>query len=66
MPVFEADIGIFQVGEKDIGVRSSRRAGRPVRQMLGWWSLFDAFVDEMAVNRWDRLAKGLGRLFLLQ
>ena len=66
MPVFEANIGIFQVGEKEIGVRSSRNAGKPVRQMLGWWSLFDTVVDEMAVNRWDGLAKGLRCLFLLQ
>lgn len=67
MPAFEANIGVFKIGEEGIRVRTSCDvAGRTVRQMLGWWSLLDALVDEMAVNGGDRSTEGFRGFFLLQ
>lgn len=49
MPAFETDVGIFKIGEEWIRIGTSCNAGGPVRQMLGWRSLFHAFIDEVAM-----------------
>ena len=49
MPMFEANVSLFEVNEELVRMWTSCSAGKAIKRMLGWRRLLYTVVDEMAM-----------------